>query len=56
MQFLKNYIEDLFIFLGMFLIVLATLLISEVLAMYVLGTFFLFLGGYLSRNLPKKGG
>lgn len=53
MKKLNNYIEDILIIIGMFLIVCATYLLSFVAAIYVLGSFFLLLGVYFSLNPPK---
>lgn len=52
MKKLQNFIEDILIFLGMFLIVLATFLINFVAGLYVLGTFLLSLGIFFSIKPP----
>lgn len=49
-----NYIEDIFIFSGLVLIVIATFLLSKIIGMYVLGGTLFSLGMFFAKNPPVK--
>jgi len=53
-EYLNNYLIEIMIVIGLFLIVLATALINVIAAIYVLGTAFLLLAITLF-NLTRKG-
>jgi len=53
-EFINNHLIEIFIILGLFLIVLATALINVIAGIYVLGTAFLLLAITLF-NLTRKG-
>ena len=54
--FLKNiffkYIEDIFIFCGLGLIIVTTFFVSKIAGLYLLGFILIGLGLYFSRNPP----
>ncbi|MCP3738809.1 hypothetical protein [Rossellomorea sp. BNER] len=54
MKQIKNYIEDVLIFVGIILITSATYLISFVASIYVLGGFLILLGIFFSLNPPSN--
>jgi hypothetical protein len=52
---IANFIEDIFIFGGLFFIVFATFMISKIIGFYVLGVCLLGLGIWFTRNPIRKG-
>ena len=53
-KYLLKYIEDILIFGGLTLIVIATFLLSKIIGLYVLGLILLGLGVFFSRHPPNK--
>ena len=53
-QILYDYIEDFFIFIGLFLITITTFLINFYIGMYVLAIIFIVLGIYFAKNPFKR--
>jgi len=51
---IKNYIEDVFILSGLFLIIKTTFYINKLAGLYLLGVILLLLGIYFARNPTKK--
>lgn len=49
-----KYIEDILIFSGLILIVIATFLLSKIIGMYALGAILFGIGIFLSRHPPKE--
>lgn len=54
-KFLTDYIEDICIFAGLVVIIVATFLISTIAGMYVLGVSLVLLGAYFTRYPLKRG-
>lgn len=44
------YVEDLFIFIGLFLIIRATFILHAIAGMYVMGAIFVLIGYLISRK------
>lgn len=53
-RILYDYIEDFFIFIGLFLIVITTFLINFYLGMYMLAIIFIALGVYFAKNPLRR--
>ncbi|KHO32064.1 hypothetical protein OR62_13910 [Clostridium tetani] len=53
-RILYDYIEDFFIFIGLFLIVITTFLINFYLGMYMLAIIFIGLGVYFAKNPLRR--
>jgi hypothetical protein len=56
MIFLRDFAEDIFIFAGLIMIVIATFLLSYVAGLYVTGGILVGFGWFLSRTPPHEGG
>ena len=53
LKILSAYIEDFFILTGLFLIIIATFLLSEIIGLYVLGFILIGIGVMFTRIRPK---
>jgi len=53
LKILSSYTEDFFILTGLFLIILATFLLSEIIGLYVLGFILIGIGVMFTRIRPK---
>lgn len=53
LKILSAYIEDFFILTGLFLIIIATFLLSEIIGLYVLGFILIGIGVMFTRMRPK---
>ncbi|AOY76910.1 hypothetical protein BJL90_14230 [Clostridium formicaceticum] len=53
-QILLSHLEDIFIFCGLFLIVVTTFIVNVIVALYTLGGVLLILGIFLSKYPLKK--
>ncbi|ACL19509.1 hypothetical protein Dhaf_1456 [Desulfitobacterium hafniense DCB-2] len=54
-MFLRDYLEDIFVFLGLLLIILASLMINIILGIYAAGVILFLLGVYFIRFPIRKG-
>lgn len=50
---LSAYIEDIFILTGLFLVILATFLLSKIIGMYILGFILIGIGVMFTKIRPK---
>lgn len=55
MKFIKNYIEDLLIVIGLLILIGTTLYLSVIIGLYCLGATILLLGVYFSKFPPGGG-
>jgi membrane-bound ClpP family serine protease len=53
-KYILKYIEDILIFSGLILIVIATFLLSKIIGLYVLGLILFGLGIFFSRHPPIR--
>jgi len=54
-QFISDYLEDVLIFSGLSIMVIATFLLSKIAGMYCLGGVLLGLGAYFIKFPTKRG-
>lgn len=53
-QLISLYLEDVFIFAGLIIFILTTYNINTIVANYLLGAIFIFIGLILSKKPPKN--
>ncbi len=53
-QLFSLYVEDIFIFIGLIIIILTTYTVNAIVANYLLGAIFVLFGLIISKKLPKK--
>lgn len=54
-QFLLNHVEDFLIFIGLFLVILATFMLNSIAGIYATGISLFLLGVYFTKFPLKKG-
>lgn len=53
LKFISSYCEDIFILIGLIIVVLTTYTVNTVVANYLLGAIFILMGLILSKRPPK---
>lgn len=54
LKILSGYVEDFFIFIGLFLIIIATFIVNIIAGIYTLGFICLAIGFILARQPPRR--